>query len=175
MTPFTQVNPMALANMLTRQRLLAKPPEFFRGFCGGRIPTMAEKLFCVEQALAEVTPLHVYTNDLYEVQVFSRPPFIHLNICRHDERPCLNWEHFQQIKNEIVGTECEAVELFPAQSRLVDAGNVYHLWVHASPAFRFPVKFEHRCGVSEAGRLIELAMQVSETSAEDTLQVDQVA
>jgi hypothetical protein len=39
------------------------------------------------------------------------------------------WTHKQQIKNDICGKEAEAVELFPAHSRLVDSKNQYHLWV----------------------------------------------
>jgi hypothetical protein len=45
---------------------------------------------------------------------------------RHD------WREFQRIKNEICGPEREAVELYPAESRLVDTANEYHLWVSAS-------------------------------------------
>ena len=65
--------------------------------------------------------------------------FYHLDITSRDNAPCKNWRHFQQIKNELIGPEYEAMELFPAESRLVDAGNEYHLWVHATPGVRFPV------------------------------------
>jgi len=42
---------------------------------------------------------------------------------RHD------WREMQRIKNEIMGDEREAVELFPAESRLVDTSNQFHLFV----------------------------------------------
>jgi hypothetical protein len=40
-----------------------------------------------------------------------------------------DWRHFQRIKNEIAGPEREAVEIYPAESRLVDTANEYWLWV----------------------------------------------
>jgi len=44
------------------------------------------------------------------------------NSARHD------WREFQQIKNELVGEEWEAVELYPAESRLKDPSNRFYLW-----------------------------------------------
>jgi hypothetical protein len=41
---------------------------------------------------------------------------------RHD------WREFQAIKNQIAGSECEAFELYPAESRLLDPSNYYTLW-----------------------------------------------
>jgi len=40
-----------------------------------------------------------------------------------------DWRHFQQIKNEICGPEREGFEVYPAESRLVDTSNKWHLWV----------------------------------------------
>lgn len=66
---------------------------------------------------------------------------IHLSIKRHDKEPCHDWRDFQRIKDDIAGEEWEAVELYPAQSRLVDNANQYHLW--AFP-FHFPFGFPKR-------------------------------
>jgi hypothetical protein len=49
-----------------------------------------------------------------------------------------DWRHFQAIKNQLVGEECEAVELYPAESRLMDLCNKYHLWCCKDPTFRVP-------------------------------------
>lgn len=54
---------------------------------------------------------------------------IWLSIRRNDRKPIHDWRHFQAIKNDIAGPEREAVELYPAESRLVDTSNQYHLWV----------------------------------------------
>jgi len=52
-----------------------------------------------------------------------------LSIRRSDRKAMRDWRHFQWIKNDIVGTEREAFELFPRESRLVDTVNQYHLFV----------------------------------------------
>jgi hypothetical protein len=36
------------------------------------------------------------------------------------------------------------VELFPAESRLVDTANQYHLWVMADAEYRFPFGYQRR-------------------------------
>lgn len=57
------------------------------------------------------------------------PAMMHLSIKRQDREPVTDWRHKQEIKNMLVGPEFEAVELFPAESRVVDTANQYHLWV----------------------------------------------
>lgn len=39
------------------------------------------------------------------------------------------WVEKQRIKNEIFGLDTTAIEVFPAQSELVDEANMYHLWI----------------------------------------------
>lgn len=59
------------------------------------------------------------------------------NDARHD------WREFQRIKNELCGEDREAVELYPAESRLVDTSNQFY--VHVLPAgLMVPVGFESR-------------------------------
>jgi hypothetical protein len=142
MTRFTRVTRDASEVMVQRAALLAKPDEFFRPFFDGRIPTLAEKLARIEQAILDSTLNQVFQNDTYWVAVGQCPPFIRLTIKRHDGKPYEQWRDLQTIKNELVGPEYEAVELFPAESRLVDTSNEYHLWVHADPNYRFPLGFQ---------------------------------
>jgi len=54
---------------------------------------------------------------------------LHINIRRRDGGMFKDWRHFQQIKNEVAGPEREAFEMYPAESRLVDTSNKWHLWV----------------------------------------------
>lgn len=64
---------------------------------------------------------------------------VHLSIKRVDRGPIVrDWRHMQRIKNELVGPECEGVELYPAESRLLDEANQYHMWVVPDATFRFP-------------------------------------
>jgi hypothetical protein len=94
----------------------------------------------------------VWANDLYQVNVRRGIPFAgnpeftlaHLSIKRRDRRALTDWRHFQWIKNDIVGEECEGIELFPAESRLVDGANQYHLWVFETPEPRWPVGWDWR-------------------------------
>jgi hypothetical protein len=97
----------------------------------------------IEEYQLEVT---MWINDIYQVQrrEFAKN-LIHLNIRRRDGGPILrDWRHFQQIKNELIGEECEAVELYPAESRLVDTSNKFHLWGIVDPNYRFPLGFDER-------------------------------
>lgn len=71
----------------------------------------------------------VWGNNLYTVHVRHTDRYVHLSIHRHDRAPARDWRHFQRIKNEIVGPEFEAVEVYPSEARLVDTSNQYHLWV----------------------------------------------
>lgn len=143
MTPFYEAPLDPDYPLVVRRTLLAQPAEYFQPYFEGRNPTSIEKAKYVEEAVRRMTPARAFVNSLYRVELFetpaSGPHFIHLGIQRLDQRPYKEWKHLQQIKNEIVGEEYEAIELFPAESRLVDAGHQYHLWVHRDPTFRFPV------------------------------------
>lgn len=100
----------------------------------------------------------VYKNNLYTVIVDYNPEeqgdlhivkgmegkFIHLSIKRNDKEPIHDWRHLQEIKNQIVGEENEAIEIYPAESRLVDMANQYHLWVFKDQAMKAPIGFKTR-------------------------------
>lgn len=58
----------------------------------------------------------------------DRPAMLHISYHRRDRKPARDWRHTQSIKNDIVGDEQEMVEMYPAESRLVDTANEYHLW-----------------------------------------------
>ena len=66
-----------------------------------------------------------------------------LSIKRLDRRPLHDWRDLQRIKNELCGPECEAVELYPSEARLVDTSNQYHLWV-IKEGFQFPFGYTDR-------------------------------
>ena len=52
-----------------------------------------------------------------------------LVIANNDGSARHDWRSFQRIKNELTGPESEAIELYPAESRLVDTSNEFFLWV----------------------------------------------
>lgn len=52
----------------------------------------------------------------------------HMSISTQDGHD-VPWAEKQQIKNEIFGEEAQALEVFPKTSELVDAADMYHLWI----------------------------------------------
>jgi hypothetical protein len=89
----------------------------------------------------------LYRNNRYQVVVrhpTSPPdaPLVWLSIKRIDNQPCRDWRDFQRLKNELLGPEVEAVELYPAEGRRVDAANQYHIW--AFPGQTLPFGFAER-------------------------------
>lgn len=109
-------------------------------------PAVAEQM--MQQQLSE----KMFINDTYRVCVSDRhwtgttgwPSMIHLTVMRLDQQPFRSWEDMQTIKNLFVGDEAEGIEIYPAESRLVDCGNSYHLWVFSDPNFRIPMGWKGR-------------------------------
>lgn len=93
-----------------------------------------------EDAMPEMTerglePLRgmsrIWKNNLYVVQVFPKPNGITLlMVRRNDAAPIRSWSDMQRIKNELMGDHRVAVEIYPAESDVVDQANMYHLWVY---------------------------------------------
>ena len=87
----------------------------------------------------------IWVNDVYQViKRDCKNGQVHLSIRRNDRTHLRDWRHYQQIKNQLVGEECEAIELYPAESRLVDNANQFHLWCFLDPSFRVPVGWDKR-------------------------------
>ena len=81
-------------------------------------------------------------NDRYTVTVHfldgDRDGFVELTIHNHRRTTHIPWRHLQQIKNEVLGADREAVQLFPAEDRLVDTANEY--WLYAYPTGKAPMR-----------------------------------
>lgn len=97
------------------------------------------------------SPDEVWLNGRYQVEVHRDAvdvegfPRMHwLSIKRRDKEAVHDWRDLQRIKNDLVGPEHEAMELYPAESRLVDSSNQYHLWVLAEEGACFPLGFGER-------------------------------
>ena len=103
----------------------------------------------------------IWVNNLYQVNIRRRtgPGFfddskevyngfpkengevVWLSIKRLDKEPIHDWRDLQQIKNEVVGEEAEAIEIYPAESRKMDVANQYHLFAFTT---QIPVGFVGR-------------------------------
>jgi hypothetical protein len=159
MTPLAPLERDVRINQINRDALLAQPPEFFQKHYG-IVPNVMERLRLVESMLQVMTAPRVFGNDVYIVHVRERAPFVQLEIMRRDGQACTNWREFQMIKNQLVGPECEGIELFPAESRLVDTAHQYHLWVHRDSRFRFPLGYQSRMVLEEPINIAE-ALEVT--------------
>lgn len=73
-----------------------------------------------------------WVNGTYSVQLHRPPAFSLIELLmirRHDEQPVHSWSDLQRIKNELIGNDRMAVEVYPREEDLVDSANMYHLWV----------------------------------------------
>lgn len=97
----------------------------------------------------------LWKNDRYTV--VARPiwqpgvpgRWVHLSVRANDRGPIHDWRHLQQIKNDICGPLAEGLELYPAEDRLLDTANQYHLFVLVSGG-RLPYGFHEGRTVSGA-------------------------
>jgi hypothetical protein len=98
----------------------------------------------------------IWENDIYQVTVRrwtsdkafgTRGGMIQIGINALDGTARHDWREFQGIKNQIAGPECEAFELYPAESRLMDPSNYYTLWC-------FPGLRRIKVGVDEGRRVL---------------------
>lgn len=119
-----------------------------------------EQIEISEERAKQLGTTEVWGNDTHQVIVYRDPKkapelpqnpdpkdwpnMIWLSIKRVDREAMHDWRELQEIKNMIVGPENEAVEVYPAESRLVDTSNQYHLWVFADTETRFPFGFTSR-------------------------------
>ncbi len=115
----------------------------------GSLDAVAARVGCDVDLVREVAAesyadTRLYMNAVYEVQLeaaIAPPGWVHLTIRRRDGGITIPWQDKQRIKNELVGEECEAVELFPAESRLLDLAAAFHLWC-APQGERLPIGFD---------------------------------
>jgi len=72
----------------------------------------------------------VYINSIYQVNVREEAEGVTwLSIKRRDKESIHDWRELQEIKNKLCGPEREGLELYPAESRLVDTSNQFHIFV----------------------------------------------
>lgn len=109
-----------------------------------------------KDAYADMLNDEIWCNDEYVVIVYRGdrvPPDVNpegwaelvwLSIRRQDRGALIDWRDLQEIKNQLVGEECDAVQIFPAESRLVDEANQFHLWCRSTPGRWIPFGFNQR-------------------------------
>jgi hypothetical protein len=104
----------------------------------------------------------IYLSEHYQVAIdkhvehgFPGQMIWHLSIKRIDKEPIMDWRDLQTIKNQLAGPEIEAIQVFPAESRLVDTSNQYHLWAFMKTggkrAVRLPIGWNVRMVTDKPG------------------------
>ena len=81
-------------------------------------------------------PVEVWENDTYSVTVrryadgwpFGGGTWCQIGISSFDGEARHDWRDFQNIKNDVCGSDWEGVELFPSEARIMDPSNYYMLW-----------------------------------------------
>lgn len=111
------------------------------------------------EPLPQLPEDRIFINSRYQVNIrMGEAPapfgvFIQLSIKTRDKAAYHDWRDFQRIKNELVGSHFEAVELYPSEKRLVDTANQFYVFVFPElqfPSNQFPFGFRDRL-VSEIG------------------------
>lgn len=115
-------------------KLNLPPPRIFieRAMSGFKC-TRAE----AKEQLRRLMAQEIWTNDEYQVNIDRNVghgfgpnmAVVHVSIKTLDKRAVHDWRDMQAIKNMLIGPQHEAIELYPAESRLVDTANQYHLFV----------------------------------------------
>jgi hypothetical protein len=121
-------------------------------------PFAKASLDAKDQAYADATGVSgdiIFLNSRYQVNIrpLDHPVYgevAHLSIKSRDKSARHDWRDFQRIKNELCGEECEAIEIYPAESRCVDTANQFHLWVFRS--YRVDLGWQSRLVASEGSR-----------------------
>jgi hypothetical protein len=119
--------------------------------------------FAKAEPLPQLPNDTIYLNSRYQVNVrkYRCPdPFgdcYELSVKTRDKAPVHDWRDLQRIKNELMGEDVEAVEVYPSEKRLVDTANQYYLY--AFPELKtsagelqrcFPFGFRERLVCEEA-------------------------
>jgi hypothetical protein len=102
-----------------------------------------------DEILSARAQASVMVNDRYQIilrdcgQIEPFGAVIELSVKRLNQEPIFDWRDMQRIKNELFGRECEMVQVFPAESRLMDTSNQY--WFYAFPSgYRIPLGWKER-------------------------------
>ena len=123
---------------------LVKDPDWYREQKRVEVAEMVRAKFpdITAAALDQLVAYETWGNDRYTVNVHlidsDRDGFVELAVHNHNRTPHVPWRHLQQIKDEVMGPEREAVQLFPADDRLVDTANEY--WLYVYPVGKAPMR-----------------------------------
>lgn len=75
-----------------------------------------------------VTKCWQTTNGIYDILYDEINGYKHLRIYRTDKKPVRNYMDLLEIKNDLLGKETIAIEVYPKLSDFKNGSNTYHIW-----------------------------------------------
>ena len=118
---------MMRASRKLGKKMMKLPPNPFDEMMFGEIMNICGKYKRI--------PDRVWKNNHFVVQLFRKERHIlgklmdKVMIRRNDAEPIREWHCLQEIKNQIVGENGTAIQVFPPQNELVDVANMYWLFI----------------------------------------------
>ena len=96
---------------------------------GGELPPWTP----FEEAESERPRERVYVNSRFQVHITPRASdemgrFNHVSFKSIDRTARHDWRDIQRMKNELLGEDVEALEVYPAEDRLHDTCNQFHIY-----------------------------------------------
>jgi len=107
--------------------MLRQGPEFCAALNGGTVPGIEEWLQWVEVSVARMTTPQQFGDGKWMVKMFTENGCAVINVRRFDGGRQRRIGELERVVAAF--TSSRVYELYPAESRLVDAGNEYHFWV----------------------------------------------
>jgi hypothetical protein len=107
---------------------------------------------------AEREKEQIWVNEIYQVATIKMQhklfgDMMQINIRRRDGNVIFrDWRHFQEIKNQLAGPECQGIELYPPESDVIDTANKYHIWVFLNPEIGIPIGWHEGRHVSNGAK-----------------------
>lgn len=99
-----------------------------------------EKVPFVPKGCTEAYINNRYTITVYDGHATTHGPAKRVMIQNHANEPIANhWSEVNKIKNELFGPDVVAVEYYPSASELIDAFNIYWIWIYPANVLPIPV------------------------------------
>jgi hypothetical protein len=126
---------------------LAPPYDFRKGTLPPEAFSLQHLMQCglskaaAKQAVQEAKQEKILVSSGYQVNIVELgrqhskwPPLTWFSIKRRDKAVIVDRSVLCDIKNVLAGEAAEGFELYPAESRLMDTANQYHLYITQEPA-----------------------------------------
>lgn len=105
-----------------------------------RQPTVLREVPREQWPIMTVPPLRVLRSRDFLVQEYSATPpaLVRLTVCRTSLcgdrwQDGITWDELQKLKRECGYGNADAIEIFPADTDIVNVANMRHLWVMVEP------------------------------------------